>query len=206
MRKALFLKRPFDIALSFFGILLSSPLWIVIALLIWFEDRGPVFYRQERVGKKGQHFQALKFRSMIVDAEKDDTPIQAEENDPRVTKVGKILRATAMDELPQLVNIFKGEMSFVGPRALRPKETELRGNTNANSLAELPGFAKRHTVTPGLTGLAQVLLPRDAPNSKKFRYDLLYIKKQTFWWDLKLIFFSFWITFRGKWESRQKKI
>jgi lipopolysaccharide/colanic/teichoic acid biosynthesis glycosyltransferase len=97
-------------------------------------------------------------------------------------------------------------MSFVGPRALRPKETELHGDPDANSLAELPGFERRHTVTPGLTGLAQVLLPRDTPSSRKFRYDLLYIKKQTFWWDLKLIFLSFWITFRGKWESRQKKI
>jgi len=206
MRKALFLKRPFDIALSFFGMLISSPIWLVISFLIWFEDRGPVFYKQERVGKNGRHFKAIKFRSMIVGAEKDDVPVQAKENDPRVTKIGAKLRAAAMDELPQLINIFKGEMSFVGPRALRPREIELHGNPNANTLAQLPGFEKRHTVTPGLTGLAQVYLPRDAPNSKKFRYDLLYTKKQAFCWDLKLIFLSFWITFRGKWESRQKKI
>lgn len=204
--RALFLKRPFDIALSGFGIIISLPLWLVFGLIIWLEDRGSVFYKQERVGKNGRIFKALKFRSMVIGAEKDMIPVQAKENDPRVTKVGKFLRNTAMDELPQLVNIFKGDMSFVGPRALRPKEIELHGNPDEIDLTKLPGFKRRHDVIPGLTGFAQIYLPRDAPNNKKFRYDLLYIKKRSFWWDLKLVFLSFWITFRGKWESRQKKI
>ncbi len=138
-------------------------------------------------------------------AEKHTGPVQAVENDPRVTKVGRILRATAMDELPQLWNIFKGDMSFVGPRALRPKEKEVHGNPDETSIEDIPGYKERLAVRPGLTGIAQIYLPTDALCKEKFRYDLLYIKNQSFLLDLKLIFLSFWITFRGKWESRQKK-
>ena len=198
-------KRLFDICLSSVGIIGSSPLWFVFSLAIRLEDRGPVFYTQERVGKNGKTFKALEFRSMIKDAEKGAGPVQATENDPRVTKVGRILRATAMDELPQLINIFKGDMSFVGPRALRPEEREVHGNPIILRIEDIPGYKERLTVRPGLTGLAQVYLPTDAPRRRKFRYDLLYIKNHSFLLDLKLIFLSFWITFRGKWESREKK-
>jgi len=204
--KALFLKRPFDFALSSFGILLSSPIWLLIAILIRIEDRGSVLYKQERVGKGGRIFKAVKFRSMIVDAEKDAGPVQAVEHDPRVTRIGRVLRATAMDELPQLLNIWKGEMSFVGPRALRPKEKEVRGDPDTRGIEKIPGYKERHAVLPGLTGLTQVYLPGETPRRKKFRYDLLYIRKRSFWLDMKLIVLSFWITFRGKWESRQEKI
>lgn len=204
--KALFLKRPFDVVLSFIGLVLSSPFWLLFSLLIWLHDRGPVFYGQERVGKNGRIFKALKFRSMIIDAEKDQGPIQAVENDPRVTKIGKILRATAMDELPQLWNIFRGDMSFVGPRALRPNEKEVHGNPDTRAIEDIPGYHHRHEVRPGLTGLTQVYLPGDTPRRKKFRYDVLYIRKRSFWLDLKLIALSFWITFRGKWESRESKV
>jgi len=203
---ALFFKRPFDIALSFIGLVLSSPFWLLFSLLIWFQDRGPVFYEQERVGKDGRIFKALKFRSMIADAEKGSGAVQAVENDPRVTKIGRILRATAMDELPQLWNIFKGDMSFVGPRALRPNEKEVHGNPDTRAIEDVPGYRERHAVRPGLTGLTQVYLPGDTPRRKKFRYDLLYIRKRSFWLDLKLIALSFWITFRGKWESRANKV
>jgi len=204
--KALFLKRPFDTLLSLFGLIISLPLWVIIPFIIWLEDRGPVFYRQDRVGENTQLFSALKFRSMIKGAEEEEGPVQAKEDDPRVTKVGKILRATAMDELPQLINIFKGDMSFVGPRALRPEEKENKTTSEAKFLWEFPGYEERHSVRPGLTGVAQIYLPTDAPRRKKFRLDLFYIEKKSFWWDLKLIFLSFWITFRGKWESRQPKI
>lgn len=204
--RALFLKRPFDAALSFVGLVLSAPLWAVISLAVWLQDRGPVFYVQERVGRGGRPFKALKFRSMIKDAEKDRGPVQAAENDPRVTSVGRILRATAMDELPQLLNIFKGDMSFVGPRALRPNELEVRGDPAGPPIEDIPGYRERHAVRPGLTGLAQVFLPGDTPRKKKFRYDLLYIRKMSFWLDLELILLSFWITFRGKWESREEKV
>ena len=151
---ALFLKRPFDIALSFIGLVLSSPLWLLFGLLIWLQDRGPVFYGQERVGKNGRIFKALKFRSMIVDAEKGRGAVQAVENDPRVTKIGRILRATAMDELPQLWNIFKGDMSFVGPRALRPNEKEVHGR---------PGHAG-HRGYPRLSSTARRQAGPDGPD------------------------------------------
>jgi lipopolysaccharide/colanic/teichoic acid biosynthesis glycosyltransferase len=201
-----FLKRPFDFFLSLTGIILSSPLWILFGLLIVLEDGLPVFYFQERVGKGGKIFKAMKFRSMIKDAEKDTGPVQAVENDPRITRIGKILRATAMDELPQLVNILKGDMSFVGPRSLRPKEKEVYGNPDETSIEDVPGYKERLTVRPGLTGVAQVYLPADALRKEKFRYDLDYIKNQSFLFDLKLIILSFWITFRGKWQSREKKV
>lgn len=111
-----------------------------------------------------------------------------------------------MDELPQLWNIFKGDMSFVGPRALRPNEKEVHGNPDERAIEEILGYRERHAVKPGLTGLTQVFLPGDTPRRKKFRYDLLYIRKRSFWLDLKLIALSFWITFRGKWESRANKV
>jgi len=204
--KALLLKRPFDIILSLLGIVISSPLWLLFALLIWLEDRGSIFYKQDRVGKGGRIFKAFKFRSMIQDAEKNLGPVQAVENDPRVTGIGRFLRGTALDELPQLINILKGDMSFVGPRALRPREKEVYGDQNSAEIEDIPGYKERHAVRPGLTGLAQVYLTSDATRLQKFHYDLLYIRKRSFWLDLKLIFLSFWVTFRGKWESRQEKL
>ncbi|MEW6417144.1 MAG: sugar transferase [Nitrospirota bacterium] len=200
------LKRLFDICLSSIGIIGSSPLWILFSITIMLEDGWPIFYFQERVGKNGRMFRTLKFRSMVLDAEKKTGPVQAVENDPRVTKIGRILRATAMDELPQLINILIGDMSFVGPRALRPEEKEVHGNPDETNIEDIPGYKERLTLRPGLTGIAQVYLPTDALRSEKFKYDLLYIKNQSFLLDLKLIFLSFWITFRGKWESRQKKL
>jgi lipopolysaccharide/colanic/teichoic acid biosynthesis glycosyltransferase len=199
------LKRLFDIALSSMGLIGSAPLWLIFSVAIKLQDGGPVFYSQERVGKGGRIFRVMKFRSMIKDAEKATGPVQAVENDPRITKVGIILRKTAMDELPQLLNIFKGDMSFVGPRSLRPKEKEVHGNPDETAIEDVPGYYDRLKVSPGLTGMAQVYLPSDALRKEKFRYDLLYIKNQSFFLDLKLIFLSFYITFRGKWESRQKK-
>lgn len=202
----LFVKRSFDILLSLFGLALSSPLWAVIALLIVIEDRGAVFYAQERMGRNGRVFKVFKFRSMVPDAEKGTGPVQASAGDPRVTGIGRILRATAMDELPQLLNILKGDMSFVGPRALRPEEKEIQGDPGELSLDMIPGFVERNAVRPGLTGLAQVYLPGEAPRRRKFKYDLLYIRRMNFALDLKLIFLSFWITFRGKWEARKDKV
>jgi lipopolysaccharide/colanic/teichoic acid biosynthesis glycosyltransferase len=111
-----------------------------------------------------------------------------------------------MDELPQLVNIWKGDMSFVGPRALRPAEKEVHGKDNEMEIEKIPGYLKRLEATPGLTGIAQIYIPADAPRRKKFRYYLVYIKRRSFCLDIKLILLSFWITFKGKWESSGKKI
>ncbi len=199
-------KRLFDICLSSLGLVISMPLWVIIPLAIKAEDGGPVFYFQERVGKGGHIFRLLKFRSMIVDAEKETGAVQATADDPRVLRVGRLLRATAMDELPQLVNILKGDMSFVGPRALRPQEREVMGNPDLLDISHIPRYGRRLTVTPGLTGLAQVYLPAEAPRSNKFRYDVLYIRKRSFCLDMKLVLLSFLITFKGKWEYRGKKV
>lgn len=194
-----FLKRSFDFTLSLLGIIVSSPLWALIGLLILLEDRGPIFYAQYRVGKNGKIFELRKFRSMIKNAEKHTGAVWASENDSRITKVGRVMRATAMDELPQLLSILKGDMSFVGPRPERP---ELVREFNGG----IPDYDFRHQVKPGLTGIAQIFGRYDLPPQQKLKYDLLYIKKRSFWLDLKLIFLSFWITLKGKWESRQPKI
>jgi len=198
-------KRTLDIVLASLGLAVSSPLWLGIALAIKWEDGSPIFYGQDRVGRGGRRFRSWKFRSMIPNSDEQFGPMQAKDGDDRITRVGRILRATALDELPQLWNIFKGDMSFVGPRALLPEEIEVNGNGELIPLEKIPGYEERHRVRPGLTGLAQIYAPRDIPRKDKFRYDLLYIKKQSFWLDLRLIALSFWITVRGKWEYRGRK-
>ena len=198
-------KRLLDILLAGCGLILSAPVALILAGAIKLEDGGPIFFTQERVGRRGRHFLALKFRSMVPDAEARVGPLQAVENDARVTRVGRLMRATAMDELPQLWNIFRGDMSFVGPRALRPGEIEVNGRGSMEPLEEVPGFQARCAVVPGLTGVAQIYAPRDITRRHKFRYDRLYIRRQSFWLDVRLILLSFWITFRGTWEARERK-
>ena len=200
------MKRLFDVLVAGSGLLASAPLWVLIAAAIRIEDGGPVFYSQQRVGRGGRVFTALKFRSMIVDAESRSGPLQADHDDPRITKVGRLLRATAMDELPQLWNIFAGDMSVVGPRPLRPDEVEIRGDGRSVPLSAIPGYEARHAVRPGLTGLAQVYAPRDIRRASKFRLDRLYLRRASLCLDLKLIVVSFWITGRGAWESRERKV
>jgi lipopolysaccharide/colanic/teichoic acid biosynthesis glycosyltransferase len=198
-------KRALDVALSGFGLLMSAPLWAIIAAAIKLDTRGPVFYGQARVGEGGRIFRVLKFRSMIVDAEKDTGPMPADEDDPRVTRVGGVLRATAMDELPQLWNIFRGDMSVVGPRALRPEEIDVDSAGRPVPLQAIPGFAARSAIPPGLTGIAQIYARRDVSRRQKFRFDRLYIRRQSMLLDVRLILLSFWITARGTWEAREKK-
>jgi lipopolysaccharide/colanic/teichoic acid biosynthesis glycosyltransferase len=195
-------KRAFDAALAGAGLVVSAPLWAVIAAAIKLDSPGPVFYTQRRVGERGRLFDVLKFRSMVQDAEREVGPLQAAEHDPRVTRVGRLLRATAMDELPQLWNIFRGDMSFVGPRALRPEEIDAEGARRIDAVA---GFERRVSVPPGLTGIAQIYAARDVSRRHKFRFDLLYVRRQSLALDMRLILVSFWITFRGAWEARGKK-
>ena len=198
------MKRTFDMALAGVGLILSSPLWVVFAAAIKLEDGGPVFYSQERVGFGGRVFEALKFRSMRTDAEAGVGAVQAVEDDPRVTRIGRFMRRTAMDELPQLWNIFRGDMSFVGPRALRPGEVEPSGGGSVR-LEQIAGYEARIAVRPGLTGIAQIYAPRDVARRQKFRYDRLYVRQQSMWLDLRLILLSFWISLLGTWESRGRK-
>ncbi|MGE3179306.1 MAG: sugar transferase [Vicinamibacterales bacterium] len=199
-------KRLFDLVLSGSGLVVSAPLWALFAAAIKLESPGPVFYTQARVGLRGRAFDALKFRSMVQDAERGLGPVQAVAHDPRVTRVGRVMRATAMDELPQLWNIFVGDMSFVGPRALRPEEIEVDANGARVPLQAIPGFLERCTVPPGLTGVAQIYARRDIPRRQKFRLDRLYIRRRSFGLDLRLIALSFWITFRGAWEASERKL
>jgi len=200
------LKRSFDVIVSGTGLLVFSPVSLLISLAIKLDDGGPVLFPQERVGRHGQVFLAYKFRSMVVDAEKLTGAVQATANDPRVTRVGRVLRATAFDELPQLWNIFQGDMSTVGPRPLRPGEADTTADGRHLLLSAIPGYEARHRVRPGLTGLAQVHASRDLPRTGKFRYDLLYQRRAGFCLDLKLIGQSFWITARGRWEDRGPKV
>jgi lipopolysaccharide/colanic/teichoic acid biosynthesis glycosyltransferase len=200
-----FAKRPFDIFLSGIGLVLSAWLWALIWIAVLIEDGPPVLIKQERIGKHGKLFSSLKFRSMEKSSLNERVNIQAGENDPRVTWVGKLLRKTALDELPQLLSIFIGDMSFVGPRPLLPREVEVTSN-EAIHIEDIPGFRKRILVRPGLTGIAQVYAPRDLLRRHKFKYDLLYIRKRSFLLDIKLILLSFLVTFKGSWEKRSIKL
>jgi lipopolysaccharide/colanic/teichoic acid biosynthesis glycosyltransferase len=199
-RVSLGIKRAFDVAAAGAGLILSAPLWTIVAAAIKLEDGGPVFYGQERSGIGGRHFVAMKFRSMIPHAEAEVGAIQARPSDPRVTAIGRLLRATAMDELPQLWNVLRGDMSMVGPRALRPAEIEVTGSGQLEALEDVPGFRERSLVRPGLTGIAQIYAPRDIARRQKFRYDLLYVRRQSLWLDIRLVASSLWITFRGAWD------
>lgn len=199
------LKRSFDATLAAIGLIGSAPLWLLFAIAIRLEDGGPVFFGQERVGLGGRTFRTLKFRSMRPDAEALTGAVQSTVADPRVTRVGRIMRATAMDELPQLWNILRGDMSFVGPRALRPGEIEADSGGVLVRLEDVPGYDQRIRVRPGLTGIAQIYAPRDVPRRQKFRYDRLYVAKRSGMLDVRLILLSFWISVLGTWEARDRK-
>ena len=205
-------KRPFDFFLSGLGLLSSFPLWILIAAGIWLEDGGPIFFRQNRLGRHGRFFRALKFRSMVKDP--DSVEVQARQNDPRISCVGRVLRKTALDELPQLWNIFIGDMSFVGPRAQPEKERVKVGNLEKELyVRDVPGYELRQLVRPGLTGVAQIYAPRNVLHKNKFRYDSIYVKTiiqenekgiigdlRMFWLDLRLICISVWNSLTARWE------
>ena len=193
-------KRWFDLSILLLAHLLLLPiwllLWIAIPLIIWLSDRGPIIYRQKRIGKDGHAFHIRKFRTMIPDADTQG-PVWTTQDDPRVTPVGKLLRRTALDELPGILSIWKGDMSLVGPRALDVGEhLELE--------RQVPGFADRLQILPGLTGLAQLYDPDDDA-VYKFRYDMEYIQRMGPWLDLKLLILSVHHTLTGKWDQRGGK-
>ena len=173
-------KRLSDIIMSLMGLIIASPFMLVIAAAIKLEDHGPVFYKQKRCTKDGKVFEILKFRSMIVNAEQSGISVPATERDPRITKVGRVIRATRFDELPQIINILKGEMSVVGPRPERIEHVR-------EYSAEIPEFKYRMAVKGGLTGYAQVYGKYNTTPYDKLKLDLLYIQNYSIFLDLEII-------------------
>ncbi len=189
-----FVKRCFDLVASGALLLLALPVMLVTALLILLEDRGPVFYRQERVGLGGRTFRVIKFRSMRQDAEKDGTPVWAKSNDDRTTRVGKVIRKLRIDELPQLFNVFAGDMSLVGPRPERPYFVD-------KLCQEIPFYAVRHCVKPGVTGWAQVRYQYGSSVDdaiQKLQYDLYYVKNHTLILDTLVLFETVRVVLTGE--------
>ena len=177
----LFAKRVFDIVVSFIGLVVLSPIMLIVAIAIKLDDGGPVFYKQVRLTKGRKQFRILKFRSMRTDAENDGKARLATEDDERITKVGKIIRACRMDELPQIINILKGDMSIVGPRPERPEIAEEYEKA-------LPDFRLRLQVKAGLTGYAQVYGKYNTNPYDKLQFDLMYINQMDTVEDLKIMF------------------
>jgi exopolysaccharide biosynthesis polyprenyl glycosylphosphotransferase len=175
-------KRAFDIVFASVILLLSSPIFLLIPILIKLDSKGPVFYLQERVGLDGEVFQVIKFRSMCTDAEKNSGPVWSEKHDPRATPIGKFLRRFSLDELPQLLNVIKGEMSIVGPRPERPHFVN-------KFKTQVPRYLERHRVKTGMTGWAQVngLRGGNASISDRTKYDIYYIENWSLTFDLKII-------------------
>lgn len=189
------IKRLSDFILSLLGLVALSPIFLLVALLIKAEDRGPVFFKQKRVGKNGKTFQMYKFRSMRVDAEfllanllkynEVEGPMFKMKYDPRVTRIGRFIRKTSIDELPQLLNVLMGNMSLVGPRPPLPREVK-----------EYDDYAKQRLyIVPGCTGMWQVTARNDAGFSEMLELDLQYICESSFWLDVKIIFMTVKIIF-----------
>ena len=186
------LKRVIDIVVSALGLIVLSPLFLMIAVVVKLTSPGPVFFRQERMGLDGRRFTMIKFRTMVRSAEEESGPVMSRPGDPRMTKVGRFLRKFSLDELPQLVNVLKGEMSLIGPRPERPEFVrEFAG--------KIPNYMLRHKVKCGITGWAQVHgLRQDTPISKRIEYDFYYIQNWSLGLELKII----WMTLRKGFVDR----
>ena len=176
-------KRMIDIGGSIIAFMVLSPFFLFVALFIKIFSHGPIFFRQTRVGQYGRHFEIYKFRTMKVDAEKYSGPVWAAKNDNRLIPGGNFLRKSKIDEIPQFINVLKGEMSIIGPRPERPFFVE-------RLKSQIPDYEKRLKIKPGITGLAQVLHRADETINdvrKKIKYDILYIKKMCFWTDVRIL-------------------
>ncbi|HEY9233002.1 MAG TPA: TIGR03013 family XrtA/PEP-CTERM system glycosyltransferase, partial [Blastocatellia bacterium] len=176
-------RRVLNAGLAIIGFVLSLPLMVATAIAVKLDSAGPIFYTQERVGKNGRIFRIIKFRSMRTDAEKDGA-VWASRSDPRVTRVGRVIRKLRLDELPQFINVIRGDMNFVGPRPERPVFV-------AQLEKEIPYYSQRHLVKPGLTGWAQIKYSYGASVEdamEKLRYDLYYIKNQNLLLDAGIVF------------------
>lgn len=195
-------KRVLDLAICLPALVIAAPIMLVVAIAIKIEDGGPVFFKQARVTLGGKVFNILKFRSMIVDAEKEGCAVPATEKDPRITKVGNVIRPCRFDELPQLLNIIKGDMSIVGPRPERVEHVEKYSQ-------EIPEFIYRNKVKGGLTGYAQIFGKYNTSAYDKLRLDLMYIENYSFIQDIKLILMTARILFKKEstegFEEKQKE-
>ncbi|MCA9405368.1 MAG: sugar transferase [Candidatus Omnitrophica bacterium] len=187
-------KRIFDICSALVGLILLAPVMLLAALAVKLTSKGPIIYNQVRVGKDGELFDIYKFRTMRADAEKNTGAVWATKNDSRITPIGKFLRKSRIDELPQLVNVLRGEMSLIGPRPERPQFVD-------EFTQVIPDYSKRLAVKPGITGLAQVWHRYDeniADVRKKVKYDLLYIKKMCLWADFNIVLRTFRVVLTGE--------
>lgn len=187
-------KRVFDLTLAILALVFLSPIWFITAFLVWYEDPGPLLFVKNSVGKDGINFHQLKFRTMVKGAEEATGPILANIHDVRTLPVGRLLRKSHLDELPQLMNIIKGEMSFVGPR---PQRTVLV----YSYLQKMPEYAQRHRILPGLSGLAQVAGSYYLTPRQKLRFDRLYIQHMSLGFDLKLLGLALLIAFWYRWQK-----
>jgi exopolysaccharide biosynthesis polyprenyl glycosylphosphotransferase len=187
------IKRVFDLVFATVGLILSLPIMLAVAAAVRLESRGPVIYRQVRVGRMNRNFDVLKFRSMVENAEGANGAQWAAENDPRVTRIGQFLRKYRLDELPQFFNVIRGEMSFVGPRPERPCFVDELRQT-------IPYYDERHSVRPGITGWAQVRYRYGATvedSFNKLEYDLFYLKNMSLAFDTAIIFATIRIVMGG---------
>jgi exopolysaccharide biosynthesis polyprenyl glycosylphosphotransferase len=188
------IKRVFDIFSAALLLVVSAPVMLLAAVAIRLDSPGPALYRQERVGKNGKNFVIIKFRSMRTDSEKDGTPRWATADDDRVTRIGRIIRRTRIDELPQLFSVLKGDMSLVGPRPERPFFVE-------QLTQEIPFYSVRHSVKPGVTGWAQVRYQYGATvedSQEKLQYDLYYVKNHALFLDVQIMLETVRVVLTGK--------
>lgn len=182
------MKRLFDFSASLIALIILSPIMLLVSLLIKIDDKGPVLFKQKRGGYKQQHFYIYKFRTMILNAEKKGLGYKTEENDPRITKIGLFLRKYSLDELPQLFNVLKGEMSIVGPRPALTVQTDVYDDYQK----------KRLEVKPGITGLAQINGRNSLTWDERIEWDIKYVNNRSFLFDIKIIFQTILTVFKIK--------
>lgn len=186
----LIIKRAFDLIVGLVGFVVSLPIIFIFSILVALTSKGPVFYMQERVGLMGRCFKVIKLRSMYQDAESRTGAVWAKKNDPRITPIGRVMRKTRIDELPQFWNVLKGDMSLVGPRPERPILTEKFSQ-------EFADFPKRLRIIPGITGYAQINGGYDIAPNEKCKLDNYYIEHYSLWFDIKMLFGTVEVIFTG---------
>jgi len=185
---SLIFKEILDRIVSFFALVILLPIFLIVAIIIKFDSKGPVFFNQERVGKDGKVFKAIKFRTMVVDASEKTKGIYIDKENPYVTRIGKFLRRSGIDELPQVINVLKGDMSFVGPRPTLKYQVEKYNESQK----------KRLLMKPGITGWALVNGRNKLTWEERIKYDVWYVENWSFWLDIKILFKTVWVVAKGE--------